>query len=148
MAFSDYTKPFIILTDASKVAIVAVVYQLSDEGELRPIAHASTPLKAGANGKGGDLLLGISAKEGLALCFVVNRWRHLIYDTTCMCPTDQSALQSLTDPTKEFETETMARMAMTLSEHDLVIAHRPGTSKELIVADMLSRCKSTNDPAK
>lgn len=148
LAFPDYTKPFIIITDASKVAIAAVICQLSDEGELRPIAYASTPLKTGANGKGGDLSLGISAKEGLALCFAVNRWRHLIYGTTCICLTDHSALQSLTNPTKEFDTERMARMAMTLSEHDLVIAHRPGTSKELIIADMLSRCKSANDPAK
>ena len=68
LAFPDYTKPFIIITDASKVAIAAVICQLSDEGELRPIAYASTPLKTGANGKGGDLSLGISAKEGLALC--------------------------------------------------------------------------------
>ena len=39
-------------------------------------------------------------------------------------------------------------MALTLSEHDLVIAHRPGTSKELLISDMLSRAKSANDPAK
>ena len=142
MAFPDYTKPFVIITDASKVAIAAVICQMSDEGELRPIAYASTPLKAG------DLSLGISAKEGLALCFAVNRWRHLIYGTTCICITDHSALQALTNPNKEFETERMARMALTLSEHDLVIAHRPGTSKELIISDMLSRCRSANDPAK
>jgi hypothetical protein len=53
MAFPDYTKPFVIITDASKLATAAVICQMSDEGELRPIAYASTPLKAG------DLSLGI-----------------------------------------------------------------------------------------
>ena len=148
LAFPDSRKPFIIITDASKVAIGAVLCQLDEEGQLQPVAYGSTPLKAGANGKGGDLALGISAKEGHALCWAVNRWRHLIYGTTCICLTDHSALQALVNPLKEFDTERMARMALTLSEHDLIIAHRPGASKELMIADMLSRAKSANNPAK
>ena len=142
LAFPDSRRPFIIITDASKIAIGDAICQLDDEGQLQPIAYGSTPLKAG------DKNLGISAKEGMALCWAVHRWRHLIYGTTCICLTDHSALQSLTNPLKEFDTERMARMALTLSEHDLIIAHRPGTSKELIIADMLSRAKSANDPAK
>ena len=51
---------------------------------------------------------------------------------------------ALVNPLKEFDTERMARMALALSEHDLVIAHRPGTSKELLIADVLSRAKSAN----
>ena len=142
LSFPDATKPYIIITDASKLAIACVLCQLDDEGNLRPIAYGSSPLSKS------DKNLGISAKEGMALCWAVNRWRHLIYGTTCICITDKSALQSLTNPTKEFDTERMARMALTLSEHDLVIAHRPGTSKDLTISDMLSRCRSANDPAK
>ena len=142
LAFPDSKRPFIIITDASKIAIGAVICQLDEDGQLRPVAYGSTPLKAG------DKSLGISAKEGMALCWAINRWRHLIYGTTCICLTDHSALQALVNPLKEFDTERMARMALTLSEHDLVIAHRPGTSKELLIADMLSRAKSANDPAK
>ena len=119
-----------------------MICQLDEDGQLRPVAYGSTPLKSG------DKSLGISAKEGMALCWAINRWRHLIYGTTCICLTDHSALQSLVNPLKEFDTERMARMALTLSEHDLAIAHRPGTSKELLIADMLSRAKSANDPAK
>ena len=139
LAFPDSKKPFIIITDASKTAIGAVLCQLDDEGQLQPVAYGSTPLKDG------DKSLGISGKEGRALCWAVNRRRHLIYGTTCICLTDHSALQSLINPTKEFDTERMARMALMLSEHDLIISHRPGSSKELIIADMLSRAKSAED---
>jgi len=115
---------------------------MSKGGELRPIAYASTPLTDA------EKKFGISALEGHALCFAVRKWRHLLYGNTTICITDNSALKSLTSPTKTFENPRMARMALTLSEHDLVIAHRPGTSKELIISDMLSRCGMENDAAK
>ena len=132
LVFPDSSKPYIIITDSSKVAIAGVLCQLDDEENIRPIAYASTPLSAS------DRKLGISAKEGMALCWAVNRWRHLIYGTTCICISDNSTLQALTNPNKEFDTERMVKMALTLSEHDLVIAHRPGTSKELMIADTLT----------
>ena len=142
LAFPDFNKPFIIITDASKVAVAAVLCQMSEDGELRPIAYASTPLTDA------EKKFGISALEGHALCYAVKKWRHLLYNTTTICITDNSALKSLTSPAKTFENQRMARMALALSEHDLVIAHRPGISKELIISDMLSRCGMDNNSAK
>ena len=89
-----------------------------------------------------------SALEVHAFCYAVKKWRHLLYDTTTICITDNSALKSLTSPAKAFENQRMARMALALSGHDLVIAHRPGTSKELIISDMLSRCGMDHNSAK
>ena len=141
LAFPDFNSPFIIVTDASKVAVAAVLCQMAEDGTLRPVAYASTPLtKAEKN-------LGITALEGYALCFALKKWRHLLTSTT-ICITDHSALKSLINPNKDFDSARMARMALTLSEYDLVIVHRPGESKELIISDMLSRCTNHDDQAK
>ena len=142
LALPGFNKPFIIVSDASKVALGACLCQMDDEGELRPIAYASTLVKDCDKEKHITLL------EGKALTFAVKKWRHMIYATTCICITDHIALKSLASPTKEFDTEAMARMALTLSEYDLVIAHRPGTSKELIISDMMSRAATGQDVAK
>ena len=141
LAFPDFNRPMIIISDASKIALGACLCQMSEEGELRPIAYASTPVKDCEKN------LHITVLEGKALTFAVKKWRHMIYATTCICITDHIALKSLTSPTKEFDTKAMARMALTLSEYDLVIAHRPGTSKELVVSDMLSRAGTEKDAA-
>lgn len=98
--------------------------------------------------KAGDKNLGISAREGMALCLAANGWCHLIYDTACICLTDHSAMQSLPNQLKEFDTERTARKALTLNERDPTIAHRPDTYKKLTIADILPPAKSINDPAK
>jgi hypothetical protein len=67
LAFPDFNKPFIIITDASKVAVAAVLCQMSEDGELRPIAYASTPLTDA------EKKFGISALEGHALCYAVKK---------------------------------------------------------------------------
>jgi hypothetical protein len=63
----------------------------------------------------------------------------MLFGNTSIVVTDHTALKSLTNPNKEFDTERMTRMALELSEHDLVIVHRPGTSNELCISDMMSR---------
>ena len=41
LGYPDYTKPFMLETDASLKGLRAVLSQRSDDGEIRPIAYAS-----------------------------------------------------------------------------------------------------------
>ena len=41
LAFADYTKPFILETDASKEALGAVLSQKQEDGTIRPVAYGS-----------------------------------------------------------------------------------------------------------
>jgi hypothetical protein len=43
LAFPDFSQPFILTTDASKIAVAAVLSQVQD-GVERPIAYASRQL--------------------------------------------------------------------------------------------------------
>ena len=43
MAYPDFTKPFVLHTDASELGLRAVLYQ-RQEGHLRVFAYASCPL--------------------------------------------------------------------------------------------------------
>jgi hypothetical protein len=78
LAFPDWSKPFIILTDASagqNGQLGACLAQLDDDGVERPIAYSSTPLtKAQKN-------YGISDVEGLAVVVAVRKWRSYILHT-------------------------------------------------------------------
>ena len=111
--------------------------QLDDEGRERPIAYHSTALTPAQKN------YGISGKEGLAVCVFVRKFRHMLYGNTNVVVTDHSALMALCNPKKEFTNPRMARYALELSEHDLVIAHRPG--KELFIPDMLTRAMRMDD---
>ena len=45
LAYPDYTKPFILETDASLQGLGAVLSQVTDSGEVKPIAYASRSLR-------------------------------------------------------------------------------------------------------
>lgn len=139
LAFPDYNKPFILLTDANNEMIAGCLAQLDDEGNERPIAYHSTALTPAQKN------YGISGKEGLAVCVFVRKFRHMLYGNTNVVVTDHSALMALCNPKKEFTNPRMARYALELSEHDLIIAHRPG--KELFIPDMLTRAVRMDDEA-
>ena len=47
LAFADYTKPFILDTDASKEALGAVLSQKQEDGTTRPVAYGSRTTTAG-----------------------------------------------------------------------------------------------------
>lgn len=45
LAYADYSKPFILNTDASGLGLAAILYQNQDDGTKRPVAYASRSLK-------------------------------------------------------------------------------------------------------
>jgi hypothetical protein len=69
----------------------------------------------------------------------------MLYGITNVVITDHNALMALCNPKKGFTNPRMVRCALELSEHDLIIAHRPG--KELFISDMLTRAVRMDDEA-
>ena len=46
LAFADYTKPFLLETDASQIGLGAVLSQKQEDGKFHPVAFGSRSLKA------------------------------------------------------------------------------------------------------
>ena len=88
----DFTKPFVIISDASKKFIGGVLVQRDSDGIERPVAYHSRVLR------GAELNYAITDAEGLALIDCVKRWRHYIQGSVCLCITDHSALTRLLKP--------------------------------------------------
>ena len=128
----DFTKPFLIISDASKYFIGGCLCQRDAEGIERPVAFTSRPLR------GSELNYAISDAEGLAMVHCCRLWRHFIVDTPCMCVTDHISLSSLMTQ-KEHASPRQARYALDLQEFDLTVVHRKGSDIKMSLADFLSR---------
>ena len=77
LAFPDFSKSFILETDASGVGLGAVLAQAQDDGTVRPIAYASrTVQKHEAN-------YGITKLEALGVVWAVKHFRIYLYGRRC-----------------------------------------------------------------
>ena len=137
LAFPNFSKPFILLTDASYGMISCVLAQVSDEGVERPIAYASRSLTET------EKRYGITDKEALAVVYGSRKFRSYIASSPVVCITDHSALKQL-QTRAVFATDRQARFALEISDLDLIICHRPGRVHYL--ADALSRIVGEQDP--
>ena len=66
LAFPDFTKPFVLETDASGAGLGAVLAQKQDDDSIRPIAYASISLQRHERN------YGITELEGLGVVWAVN----------------------------------------------------------------------------
>ena len=132
----DFSKPFVIISDASKHFIGGVLCQKDSDGIERPIAYTSRALR------GAELNYAISDAEGLALIHCVKLWRHYCSSSPLLCVTDHSSLTSLLT-TPIHSSSRQARYSLDLSEYDLQIVHRSGSSAKMALADLLSRAHAT-----
>ena len=139
LAFPNFDKPFILLSDCSEIAMGGVLLQIDDDGVERPIAYASRRLnQAEKNYK-------ITDKEGAAGIFCIRKFRSYLLGQPTVWITDHSALTSLRSK-QHFDSARMARYAMELMEYDLDIMHRPG--RHCHIPDLLSRADVEADPDK
>lgn len=120
----DFSKPFVVETDASGSGIGAVLSQ-----ENRPVAYISK----GFSSKG--RVKSVYERELLAIVFAVTKWRHYLTGHQFTIRTDQKSLRHLLDQ-KAVSVE-QQKWASKLLGLNYTIEYRPG--KENRVADALSR---------
>lgn len=128
LQYPDFTKPFILTTDASNVAIGAVLSQ----GELKrdlPVAYASRTLNAAEN------RYSTIEKELLAILWSTQHFRPYLYGREFIICTDHKPLTwlfSVKDPGSR-----LVRWRLKLQEYQYKIVYKPGITNQN--ADALSR---------
>ena len=125
----DFSRPFIVHTDASHVALGATLAQLDEEGNEYACYYASKLLKDS------ERAYGIAELECLAIVWAINTFRIYLYTEKFTIYTDNAALKwllTLNNPSSR-----LTRWAIMLSQFRFEIKHRPGKSH--CNADMLSR---------
>ena len=117
LAHPDFSKPFILDTDASDHAIGAVLSQKVDDKE-RVVAYASRTLTKT------ERKYCVTRKELLALVYFVKYFRHYLYGCEFTVRTDHGSLRWLMN-FKNPEGQ-VARWLEVLSAYQFKVEHRPG----------------------
>ncbi|KAI4293480.1 hypothetical protein PAPHI01_2754, partial [Pancytospora philotis] len=124
----DFSKPFILETDASNVGIGAILSQV-DQGVERPVAFASRKLNSA------ETNYSISEKECLAAIWGMENYKYFLYGVPFVLRTDHKALEKLnTGPLKSARIE---RWSERLQCYDFTVEYRKGET--LPHVDALSR---------
>ena len=135
LAFADFTKPFLLHTDASGDGIGAVLYQEQDNKE-RPIAFASRSLSPSEKNYPAH------KREFLALKWAISdKFRDYLYGAKFIVCTDNNPLTYILTTAKLDATG--HRWVAELAQFDFCIKYRAG--KENIDADTLSRLPQLKD---
>ena len=128
LIYPDFTKEFILTTDASDFAIGAVLSQ-GPVGKDRPIAYASRTLSKT------EERYSATEKEFLAIVWAVNHFRPYLYGRKFKMFTDHQPLTfSFTNANHR-----IIRGKLKLEEFDYELIYKPG--KQNVVADALSRVR-------
>ncbi len=127
LAFPNFSLPFILQTDASNVALGAVLSQITSDGE-HPIAFISRILH------GPETRYATTELECLAIVWAVTTFRHYLMGNQFTVITDHAALSWLM--TNRDSSRKLIRWSLILQEHDFTIKFRAGSLNN---ADALSR---------
>ena len=132
--FPNQKLPFHISSDASDIAIGAVLGQEEDKKPyvIYYISKSVTPTK---------LNYIVTEKELLAVIYAINKFRHYITGYQVLLYTDHSAIRYLAN--KPIKNGRITCWLLLLQEFDINIKDRP--RKENVVADFLSRVPKTDD---
>ena len=126
----DFTKPFIVASDASAFGAGAVLAQLDDHGRERPIAFWSHRFKA-------ERTWSVPDREAWALKESIRHFKPYLVGQEFTAYTDQGSTQYLMKHRHQAGSK-RERWAAELQEFtDMTILHRPG--KLNVVPDALSR---------
>ena len=77
LAYSDFTKPFVLHTDASGEVFNAVVVQEQEGGKNHPISYASCTLSKHERG------YNITVLEALGVVWPIKHYRAYLWDHQC-----------------------------------------------------------------
>lgn len=133
LANPDYSKPFIIETDASQLAVGAALLQNFEDGK-RIIGYFSKKLSSAQR------KYAATEKECLAVLLAIENFRHYIEGTTFTVVTDCKSITWLFSITAANANSRLLRWALKLQSYDFNLQYRKG--KDNILADCLSRIDS------
>lgn len=125
----DMQKDFHLYTDASNVAIGAVLAQMNDLGFPRPVAFGSRKLTPP------ETRYSVTEREALSIVFFTNYFRQYLLGRKFFIYTDHAPLSSCLKIKDSFCR--IARWSISLSQFQFEIKYLPG--KINTVADFLSR---------
>ena len=128
LTYPNFDLPFILTTDASKVAVAAILSQVQD-GVERPIAYASRQMNKA------EQAYSASEAEMLALVWATKYFRCYLYGKQFLVRTDHSALSFLRNFADN--NSRLMRWSLRLSEFDFVVEHKAGS--KIGHVDALSR---------
>jgi len=128
LAYPDFSRPFILTTDASKAEVAAVLSQVQ-EGIEQPIAYTSRQMNKP------ETSYTASEAEMLALVWAAKYFRCYLYSRKFVVRTDHAALMYL----KNFgdQTARLMRWSLKLCELDFTVEH--GAGSKIPHVDALSR---------
>ena len=125
----DFSRPFILQTDASNCGVGAVLTQEDDDGQEHPISYYSRKLLPR------EQRYSTVEKELLAIKLATSAYRVYLLGRRFTIVTDHRALEWL-DRLRESNAR-LTRWSLALQAYDYVVRHRPG--KDNGNADALSR---------
>ena len=122
LAYPDFSRPFILHTDACKEGIGAVLTQKDDEGQERPIAYWGRALHAAERN------YTVTEWEALAVVAAVKNWRPYLWGRKFKCVVDHSALKFMLNLrcAEGGPVGRLGRWSLQLSQYDMEIEYRPG----------------------
>ena len=129
LAYPDFSKPFVLHTDASGKGLGAVLEQVQTDGTSHPIAYASRTLSKH------EAKYGITELEALAVVWALRHFRAYLLGHSCTVFTDHAPVKSLLN--SRHPSGKLARWAQTVAEFDLELKYKPG--RKNANADALSR---------
>ncbi|KAL2230686.1 UNVERIFIED_CONTAM: Transposon Ty3-G Gag-Pol polyprotein [Sesamum indicum] len=130
LSMPDFSKPFIVETDASGKGIGAVLMQ-----EGKPIAYLSKALAAR------NLGLSTYEKEFLALLLAVTKWKHYLLGNHFIIKTDQRSLKHILD--QRVDSMLQQKWVTKLLGLSYEVQYKKGTENR--AADALSRMDQVID---
>jgi hypothetical protein len=125
LALPDFTKQFILETDASEVGFRAVLMQYN-----HPIAYLS---KAVCNK---NQALSTYEKECMALILAIDKWRPYLMHQEFVIRTDHRSLVHITD--QRIATKIQQKAILKLMDLQYKVIYKQGATNQ--AADALSRC--------
>ena len=129
LVFPNFSRRFVMETDASRIGLEAVLAQGVEDGTLHPVAYASRTLQPHEQNYGATEL------EALGVVWATKHFRHYLYGHKCVIFTDHEALKSLLNT--PHPSGKLARWGLILQDMELEIKYRSG--KKNSNADALSR---------
>lgn len=134
LQYPDFSKEFLLTTDASNVAVGAILSQ-GAIGSDKPIAYASRTLNSS------EMNYSTIEKELLAIVWATKYFRPYLFGRKFKIITDHKPLQwvmSLKEPNSR-----LTRWRLKLSEYDFTVEYKQG--KRNCNADALSRIEINNE---